>query len=197
MNGEELLTRVVEDDGEYLLFEDPVIMYRSISPNGMRLATQVAGALRDQPDNTQFLSPLGFNFSIKKLPNTNYFVQAVNVPTVQMGDAVLPTPFVNIPTIGDRMAFAEFQLSFKVDEDMKNYIELFDWMVQLGFPEDFAQSKNIYEKQRSVDFLADGPYSDATVTILNSAMQPNLEVQFEDCYPIGVNNGKRRSSGSD
>ena len=72
------------------------------------MATQVAGALRDQPDNTQFLSPLGFNFSIKKLPNTNYFVQAVNVPTVQMGDAVLPTPFVNIPTIGDRMAFAEF-----------------------------------------------------------------------------------------
>jgi hypothetical protein len=35
MNGEEILTRVVEDDGEYLLFEDPVIMYRSISPNGM------------------------------------------------------------------------------------------------------------------------------------------------------------------
>ena len=150
------------------------------------MATQVAGALRDQTDNTQFLSPLGFNFSIKKLPNTNYFVQAVNVPTVQMGDAVLPTPFVNIPTIGDRMAFAEFQLSFKVDEDMKNYIELFDWMVQLGFPEDFAQSKNIYEKQRSVDFLADGPYSDATVTILNSAMQPNVEVQFEDCYPTAL-----------
>jgi hypothetical protein len=150
------------------------------------LATQVAGALRDQPDNTQFLSPLGFNFSIKKLPNTNYFVQAVNVPTVQMGDAVMPTPFVNIPTIGDRMAFAEFQLSFKVDEDMTNYIELFDWMVQLGFPEDFAQAKNIYQKQRSVDFLADGPYSDATVTILNSAMQPNLEVQFEDCYPTAL-----------
>ncbi len=150
------------------------------------MATQVAGALRDQPDNTQFLSPLGFNFSIKKLPNTNYFVQAVNVPTVQMGDAVMPTPFVNIPTIGDRMAFAEFQLSFKVDEDMTNYIELFDWMVQLGFPEDFAQAKNIYQKQRSVDFLADGPYSDATVTILNSAMQPNLEVQFEDCYPTAL-----------
>jgi hypothetical protein len=150
------------------------------------LATQVAGALRDQPDNTQFLSPLGFNFSIKKLPNTNYFVQAVNVPTVQIGDVVMPTPFVNIPTIGDRMAFAEFQLSFKVDEDMTNYIELFDWMVQLGFPEDFAQAKNIYQKQRSVDFLADGPYSDATVTILNSAMQPNLEVQFEDCYPTAL-----------
>ena len=115
------------------------------------MATPSSGALNDQPDNTQFLSPLGFNFSIKKLPNTNYFVQSCNVPTVQMGDAVLATPFVNIPTIGDRIAYAEFQLAFKVDEDMKNYIELYDWMLQLGFPEDFAQSKNIYEKQRQVE----------------------------------------------
>ncbi len=150
------------------------------------MATPSSAALNDQPDNTQFLSPLGFNFSIKKLPNTNYFVQSCNVPTVQMGDAVLATPFVNIPTIGDRIAYAEFQLAFKVDEDMKNYIELYDWMLQLGFPEDFAQSKNIYEKQRQVDFMADGPYSDATLTILNSAMQPNLEVQFEDCYPTAL-----------
>ena len=74
----------------------------------------------------------------------------------------------------------------KMSKSYKNYIELFDWMVQLGFPEDFAQAKNIYQKQRSVDFLADGPYSDATVTILNSAMQPNLEVQFEDCYPTAL-----------
>ena len=150
------------------------------------MATPSSGALNDQPDNTQFLSPLGFNFSIKKLPNTNYFVQSCNVPTVQMGDAVLATPFVNIPTIGDRIAYAEFQLAFKVDEDMKNYIELYDWMLQLGFPEDFAQSKNIYEKQRQVDFMADGPYSDATLTILNSAMNPNVEVIFEDAYPIAL-----------
>ena len=69
---------------------------------------------------------------------------------------------------------------------MKNYIELFDWMVQLGFPEDFAQAKNIYQKQRSVDFMSEGPYSDATLTIMNSAMQPNVEVQFEDCYPTAL-----------
>lgn len=139
-----------------------------------------------QPDNTQFLSPLGFNFGIQKLPNTNYFVQSINVPSVQAGDATMPTPFVNIPTIGDRLTYSEFQLSFKVDEDMTNYIELYDWMLQLGFPESFEQAKNIYEKQNNVDFLADGPYSDATLTILNSAMNPNLSVIFEDSYPIAL-----------
>lgn len=150
------------------------------------MAVPSSGALNDQPDNVNFLSPLGFNFAIKKLPNTNYFVQAVNVPSVQMGDAIMPTPFVNIPTIGDRISYAEFQVSFKVDEDLRNYIELYDWMVQLGFPEDFSQAKNIYEKQNNVDFMAEGPYSDATITILNSAMRPNLEVLFEDAYPISL-----------
>ena len=150
------------------------------------MAVPSSGALNDQPDNPNFLSPLGFNFSIKKLPNTNYFVQSVNVPSVQMGDAVMPTPFVNIPTIGDRIAYAEFQVSFKVDEDLRNYIELYDWMVQLGFPESFDQAKNIYGTGTSVDFRIDGPYSDATITILNSAMRPNLEVLFEDAYPISL-----------
>ena len=150
------------------------------------MAVPSSGALNDQPDNTQFLSPLGFNFMIKKLPNTNYFVQSVNVPSVQATDVVVPTPFTNIPTIGDRLNYSEFQLSFKVDEDMTNYIELYDWLLQLHFPEDFAQAKNIYQKQNNVDFLADGPYSDATLTILNSAMNPNKEVIFEDCYPIAL-----------
>ena len=150
------------------------------------MAVPSSGALNDQPDNVNFLSPLGFNFSIKKLPNTNYFVQSINVPSVQMGEALMPTPFVNLPNPGDRITYAEFQVSFKVDEDLRNYIELYDWMVQLGFPEDFAQAKNIYDKQRSVDWVADGPYSDATLTILNSAMNPNLEVVFEDAFPIAL-----------
>lgn len=150
------------------------------------MAVPSSGALNDQPTNTEFLSPLGFNFGIKKLPNTNYFVQAVNVPSVQGTDTQFPNPFVNLPTIGDRLNYSEFQLSFKVDEDMTNYIELYDWLLQLHFPEDFAQAKNIYDKQNNVDFLADGPYSDATLTILNSAMNPNVEVIFEDAYPIAL-----------
>ena len=35
MNGEELITKVINDDGAYWTFEDPVIMYRHIAPTGM------------------------------------------------------------------------------------------------------------------------------------------------------------------
>ena len=142
------------------------------------MATPSSGPLNDQPDNTQFLSPLGFNFSIKKLPNTNYFVQSCNVPTVQMGDAVLATPFVNIPTIGDRIAYAEFQLAFKVDEDMKNYEEIFNWMKGIGNYEDDA---NIIAGSQVKQF-----FSDASLIITNSTYNAKRRVNFKNTFPTSL-----------
>ncbi len=155
------------------------------------------GALNNQPDNVNFLSPVGFNFFIKKLPNTNYFCQAVNIPSVQLGDADIMTPLVRLPLIGDHLEYGLINVNFKVDEDMTNYVELYNWITQLGFPESTDQSKFIYDKAQAtpstaagsggsglnLDFLGDGPYSDAVLSVLNSAMKTNLEIQFEDCYP--------------
>ena len=53
--------------------------------------------LSNQPSNPQFLSPVGFNFSIRKLPNVNYFAQSINLPGVQLGETILPTPFIAVP----------------------------------------------------------------------------------------------------
>ena len=41
--------------------------------------------LDTQPTNKNFLSPLGFRFTIKKAPNLNFFVQSVNIPTLSLG----------------------------------------------------------------------------------------------------------------
>ena len=154
--------------------------------------------LTNQPDNPQFLSPLGFNFGIRKLPNVNYFVQAVNLPGVNLGEAELPTPFIHVPLPGDHMRFGDLILTFRVDENMANYIELFNWIQYLGFPESFNQSKEIYDKdglqgltglrnvQRTQRSLGEGARSDATLTVLNSASNPNMSVIFEDAFPISI-----------
>lgn len=155
-------------------------------------------AITNQPDNPQFLSPVGFNFIIRKLPNVNYFVQAVNMPGVQLGETPLNTPFHIIPTPGDHITYGEMAVTFKVDEDLENYIELYNWMQYLGFPESFNQAKQVYEKdglrgltglrnvQRTQRALGEGGVSDASLTILNSASQPNLTVTFEDCFPTSL-----------
>ena len=155
-------------------------------------------ALTTQPTNPQFLSPVGFDFRIRKLPTTNYFVQSVNLPGVQLGEAVLPTPFINIPIPGEHMMFGDLMLTFRVDENMENYIELFNWIQYLGFPESFNQAKELYSKdglkgltgpqdvQRTGRSLGEGATSDATLTVLNSASNPNMSINFEDAFPISL-----------
>jgi len=139
----------------------------------------------NQPSNLNFLSPVGFNFSLKKLPNTVYFIQSVNLPSVTLGEYSFPTPFSRIPVPGDHLEFGELTVAFRIDEDMQNYREINEWLFALGFPENFSQ----YESLKNTDLLAgsgEGLVSDATLTILTSAMNPNIEVRFKDMFPLSL-----------
>ncbi len=127
-----------------------------------------------EPSNKNFLSPLGFKFSIKKTPHVNYFVQSVSLPGVSLGSANMPSPFVRIPIAGDHIGYGDLQITFKIDEDMANYLEIFNWIKQIGFPDNFDQ----YDPA--------GVYSDATLTILSSAMNAKFEVNFVDMYPTDL-----------
>ena len=78
-------------------------------------------ALQDtQPDNKNFLSPIGFQFSIQKLPHVNYFVQSANIPEISLSEVERMSPFVRLPTPGTQLTFGSLELRFRVDEDLKN-----------------------------------------------------------------------------
>lgn len=138
-----------------------------------------------EPSNKNFLSPLGFKFVIKKTPHVNYFVQSVNLPDVTLGQTELPTPFRRIPIAGDHIEYGDLLLTFKVDESMKNYLELFNWITAIGFPDNFDQHKAVDPKfvQRGT---GEGIYSDATLLVLSSSMNPIHEITFSDAYPVSL-----------
>lgn len=140
-------------------------------------------ALSVQPTNPSFLSPLGYEFRIKKTPNLNYFVQSVELPGVTLGTAEVDTPFTKIPFPGTRLTFGNLSVKFKVDEDMKNYLEIYNWMKGIGFPDNFAEYSNI--ANRGI-YTGEGIFSDISLTILTSAMNPNIQVDFYDCFPVDI-----------
>lgn len=140
-------------------------------------------ALTNQPENTNFLSPLGYKLVIKKLPHLNFFIQSVTVPSVSLGTADVETPFTKIPFPGTKLTFQNLEVTFKIDEDMQNYIEIFDWMNQLGFPDNFAEYQTIAAKPL---YSGDGIFSDMTLTVLTSAMNPNITIDFVDCFPVDL-----------
>lgn len=139
-------------------------------------------AYTNTPSNKSFLSPLGFKFQIKKTPNVNYYVQACSLPSLAMGEFELPNPFVKIPFAGDHLVFSPFTLTFKVDEDMKNYLEIYNWMKAIAFPDNFNQHLPLTTAAQG-----EGVYSDMSLTILSSAMNPIHEVTFIDAFPTSLN----------
>lgn len=139
--------------------------------------------IANTPSNKNFLSPLGFKFTIKRAPHVNYFVQSVNLPSVSVGGFELPTPFVKIPIAGDHLTFSPLTLTFKLDEDLMGYLELFNWIQAIGFPDSFDQHKLLTEV---LPGDGNGVYSDISLTILSSAMNPIHEIVFTDAYPSSL-----------
>ena len=80
-------------------------------------------ARADQPTNLNYLSPLGFKFTLRRSPTVNYFCQSVDIPAISMTPVNTPTPVGILVRPGDKIVYEPLTLSFRVDEDMKNYIE--------------------------------------------------------------------------
>lgn len=134
-----------------------------------------------QPTNKNFLSPLGFRFAIKKTPNVNFFVQAVNLPGIMLGETQIPTPFSRVPVAGDHVTFGDVTVTFKVDEQMANYLEIYNWIINIGFPDNFEQYQNVDPKTTA---FGEGIYSDLSLTILSSSNNPRHVITFENAFPI-------------
>ena len=143
-------------------------------------------ATNSQPLNTNFLSNVGAKFMIKKIPNVNYFIQNVAVPSVDVGGKEVATPFSNrIKYPGDLVTYGDLVITFRVDEDLNNYKELYNWILSFMRVEDFEKS-TAWEKQNTSPGSDETVFSDATLVILNSAMNPNKTFEFVDVYPTSL-----------
>ena len=136
-------------------------------------------AITNLPDNYNLLSPISFKFQIRKLPTVSYFCQTVNIPGVTLGEAIRPTPFVDFALPGDKVTYDDLSISFLVDEDMENYIEMVDWIKKLGNTTDPT-------KQYATLTGTDGKLSDCSLTILTNNMNANRDIVFFDCWPTSL-----------
>ena len=159
-----------------------------------------------QPTKQDYADPTKFKFSIIKLPKVEYFCTQVNLPGVSISDNYTqPTPFRDIPLPGEKLRYEQLTMTFLVDENLENYQEIHGWLVGLGFPRDHSEFRNLLtsgndrfptrnasnissEAGKTKFAAADvGPtLSDATLTVLSSKNNAQVEVRFRDVYPTGL-----------
>jgi len=165
----------------------------------------ITNSLARQPTKLDYASPTQFKFSIIKLPKVEYFCTAVNIPGINLGDATQATSLKNIPIPGDKLTYEPLQMTFLVDENLENFQEIHGWLVGLGFPRNHTEFQNLLssgndrfpnrntssiskEAGKTKFAAADaGPtLSDATLTVLSSKNNAQVEVRFRDVYPTGL-----------
>lgn len=138
------------------------------------------------PDNPNYLSPLGFRFVLTRTPLTNYYVQNATIPPMTLNTVEVPNPLITVPLPGDKLQFDPLTLTFMVDEDMKNYLEIYNWLVGLGFPENSKQRKDFMDSSPTFEKGFRGIMSDGTLYTLTSHQNVNVKTVFKDMFPVSL-----------
>ena len=134
--------------------------------------------------NRNFLSPTGFRFSIKRCPATTFFCNKANIPSLDLGVAQQTNYFKDIDRPGDKIVFGDLTITFLVDEDLVNYMEIQKWIRGLGFPENLDQfSEMANEAIIGPQGKFQDIFSDGTLQILSSNNIPRYQVVFKELWP--------------
>ena len=140
-------------------------------------------AFSRQVGNRNFLSPVGFKFNLSKAPKVDFFSQSVSIPNISLGVAMQTTYLKDIPVPGDKMDYGDLDISFFIDENLENYLQIEKWMRSLGFPESLAESIDLDPNEQD---LLMGARSDGSLLVYNSSFQPIAKINFKDMFPSAL-----------
>jgi len=142
-------------------------------------------AFNKQITNRNFLSPVGFKFTLAKNPKVAFFCNSAKIPEISLGTEPQPSYLKNIDVPGDIITYGDFSIRFLVDEDLVNYMEIHNWITGIGFPETADQygslitnDDNIKDPKRA--------FSDGSLYILDNNYNTNSIVKFKDLFPVSL-----------
>ncbi len=129
-----------------------------------------------------------FHFEMERIPTVIYNCTDVNLPNLSMAAVDQPTT-LGIPVkrpIG-KYNFEDLTLTFMVDENLNNWLEIYRWMRALGNIDDDCTNNSLSFNSWTTTaslYLTKGTYKD------------NKKVIFHEIFPIGLSGLKFSSSAS-
>ena len=141
--------------------------------------------------NLNYLQPTGFKLVIDRenYPNLEFFCQSAAHPDMTLTPGELPFRKVrNIPLPGGSLDYGEFSATIILDEDMKAYQEMHDWMRRIiDNPLKGALDRNDTEIPSTADI---------TLTILNSQNNKAKSIRYNEAMPVSLGGIQFEATGS-
>ena len=119
-----------------------------------------------------------FQFNIDRMPETTFRIVSINLPDISVPAPMAPSAASSQWFPGSTSEFSQLVLVFLVDENLKNYEEIYRWITQQRYnvAGDF-QAKNTTESNL---------VSDGTMLTLDNASNPNRVIKFYDLFPTSL-----------
>ena len=143
----------------------------------------MSNAFSKQIQNRNFLSPVGFKFTLSKEPKVTFFCNSARIPEITLDVLQQPTYLKDLDVPGTKLQYGDLNLRFIVDEDMVNYMAVHNWLTGLGAPETLNQYYNL------IDGTGEDPkksFSDGSLYILDSSYNTSAIVKFKDLFPVSL-----------
>ena len=133
---------------------------------------------KEQPSNRNFLNPIGYLLKLEKFEGVDFFCQTANVPDVTMPTTEVASPFRNLPIIpSGGVTFGDFTVRFIVDEDLKNYLSVYNWIRDVGNADQMARTTT-----------EDDIYTLGQLHIVTSQYNPAFIVEYRNLFPVALTN---------
>ena len=148
----------------------------------------MANALSNQISNRNYLSPVGFKFTLAKEPKVSFFCTNTRIPEITLQTEIQQNYLKDIDVPGDKITYGDLSLKFLVDEDMSNYMAIHSWITGLGFPESAQDYRDLLTIENDVTQPSDPKraFSDGSLYILNSNYNTTAIVKFKDLFPVSL-----------
>jgi hypothetical protein len=130
-----------------------------------------------QPTQVNYLYQTFFRFNLQMFPKLNYFCQRVSLPGFGTSSAIeRPTRFASLKIPETKVNFDNLEVTFLVDRNLENWREIQNWMKAIYLVKDH---KSILPNSKD-------HFTDADLVLLNSSMNPNLQVRFNNIFPVSL-----------
>lgn len=133
------------------------------------------------PEEFNLLDTSNYKFVFHKLPNVVYYAQDMSLPGISTDSPKISHPTLdNIPFPGSKMNFEPLILTFLVDEDLTNLLEIYKWMYE-------SMVLNNTKDQ----------FSDGTLHILDGNKEVKNRITFYNMFPVSVSSIELTTKNTD
>jgi len=145
-------------------------------------------AFERNPENPNMQQPNKFTLNLSRTPNLQYFCQMVSLPGLSTSEIPVPNPFVELYSPGEKAIYDVLNVTFIVDQDLKGWLEIHDWLRAMTFPTEYEEYIKLDQLNRfqAAAKPKQPQFCDGSVSLLTASNLPNFKINFVDMFPISL-----------